>query len=270
MNTAIKIIHKKDLELIKIFINICEENNLKYYMIGGTLLGAIRHRGFIPWDDDMDVAMPREDYNRFTEIFNDYSYESIELVSYKKDKNYKYYTSRLCNTKYKIVENTENKTNIFIDILPIDGFPKNKFIRNLHILKVLYHRMKISFYHSNTIDMKRKRNLMEKILIKIAKKISFNKIINQEKEKEKIDRILGKYSFYNSELVGTIMGAYRQREIVPKKYFGIPTKYKFENIQIKGPEKYDLYLTHIYGEYMKLPKKENRRTHCKYIEEIQN
>lgn len=264
MNT-IDIIHEKDLEITKEIANFCETNNISYYIIGGTFLGAIRHKGFIPWDDDVDIAMPREDYEKFIELFHKNTATKYKVLNYKLDKNYKYYISRVCNFEYKVIENTGNTTNLFVDIFPIDGFPNNKILRKIHSLRVLYHRMKISFYYNDTIDMKAKRKKYEKILIKLARTIPFNKVINPYKEKQKIDKILKKYSFYKCKYSGTIMGAYREREIVPTHYFGKPTKYLFEDINLYGPEKYDLYLKHMYGDYMKLPKEEERRTHCSKI-----
>lgn len=266
MNETINLVHKKDLEIISTFIQICNKNKLNYYIIGGTFLGAVRHKGFIPWDDDMDIAMPREDYNKFINIFNEEN--NLKLLNYNHDNNYKYYISRLCDMNYEITENSGNKTNLFVDIFPIDGFPKNNIIRKIHIFRILYHRMKLSFYYSDTIDMNAKRSLFERILIKIAKSIKFNKIIKPSKEKKKLDKILEKYSFYSSKYVGTIMGAYRQREIVPVEYFGKPTLYIFENMKLYGPEKYDLYLKHIYGDYMKLPSEEERRIHLKEIKKL--
>lgn len=267
MKEVIEEIHKEDLELVKFFIEICNKNNLKYYIIGGTLLGAIRHRGFIPWDDDMDLAMPREDYEQFLQIMNE-NKGKYKIFNYKKDKEYKYYISRLCNTDFEIEEITGNITNLFIDIFPIDGMPNNSILRKIHAIRILYHRVKLSFYYNDTIDKTRKRKFYEKILIKLATTIPFKKIINPLKEKNKIDKLLNKYSFYNKKYAGTIMGAYRTREIVPTVFFGKPTAYEFEDIQLYGPEMYDEYLTHMYGKYMKLPKKEEQKIHCKELRRI--
>ena len=266
-NNVIKIIHEKDMEIVEYFIDICEKNNLTYYIIGGTFLGAIRHKGFIPWDDDVDIAMPREDYEKFLKLSQQDEFE-YQVFNYKFDEEYKYYITRLCNPEYEIEEVSGNITKLFIDIFPIDGMPSNKIVKKFHVLKILYHRMKLSFYYNKTIDLKSKRNLLEKILIIIAKKIPFYKIIDPTKEKKKIDRLLKRYSFYTSKYSGTIMGAYREREIVPTDMFGKPTLYNFENIKLYGPEKYDEYLTHMYGDYMKLPKVEDRRIHCKQIKRL--
>lgn len=260
---VLNIIHKNILEIAKDFHNYCQKNKLTYYIIGGTFLGAIRHKGFIPWDDDMDIAMPREDYEKF---LKDFPQDKYLILNYKTNKDYKYYISKLCSKEYMIKEKTGNQVNLFVDIFPIDGMPKNKVAKKIHCLKILYHRMKLSFYYNDTIDKNKKRKLYEKILIFIAEKIPFKKIINPSREKAKIDKLLMKNSFYNSFYSGTIMGAYREREIVETRLFGKPELYTFEDTKFYGPEKSDEYLTHIYGDYMKLPSKEKQI--CNHIDSI--
>ena len=103
---------------------------------------------------------------------------------------------------------------------------------------------------------------MEKILIFLGKILPTKKMINPKKRLRKIDNQLKKYKMEDCKYSGTIMGAYRVREIVPTEYFGKPTKYKFEDIYLTGPEKYDEYLTHMYGDYMKIP--DDKKTHYSY------
>ena len=261
--TILKMVHKNALDIAKDFDNYCKKNNLKYYMIGGTFLGSIRHKGFIPWDDDMDIAMPREDYEEF---LKKYPQDKYLILNYKTHPEYKYYISKLCSKKYVIKEKTGNTVNLFVDIFPIDGMPNNKLLKKIHCLRILYHRMKLSFFYNDTIDKNKKRKFYEKILIVLATRIPFKKLINPSKEKYKIDKLLMKYSFYKSNYSGTIMGAYREREIVKTKLFGQPTLYKFEDTKLYGPERFDEYLTHIYGDYMSLPPKEKQI--CGHIDEI--
>lgn len=259
----IEIIHKNLLPILEEFITFCEKNNLRYYVIGGTFLGAIRHKGFIPWDDDIDVAMPRCDYEKFLTTFK--SDKGYYPINYKIDNNYKYYISKLCDPKYMIIEKTGIKTDLFIDIFPIDGMPKNKFKFKIHTSRILYRRYKLSFYYNDSIDMSKKRGKIEKVAIFLAKKIPFKKLINPTKEKQKIDKLLMKYPFDGSKYSGTIMGAYRRREIVPTEYFGKAVKYDFEKYKVNGPEKYNEYLTHMYGDYMKIPKDTEKYYHCEEL-----
>lgn len=255
---SIKEIQKIDYEMVKEFVKICKKYKFKYYIIGGTLLGAIRHQGFIPWDDDMDIAMPREDFEQFLVCASKELPNNLELITFKNNKKYRYYLPRIINKKYEIVEKRyeklNEKSNIFIDIFPIDGSPNNIFLRKIFYLKIMFYRMLVSMYYIDTIEPDKKRNFLDKILIKIAKIIPIKKMVKPKKVLTKIDNLLKKNKFENSKYVGTIMGAYRIREMVPKEYFGKPQKYKFEDTLLYGPEKYHQYLTHIYGNYQEIPK----------------
>lgn len=265
MSISIKDVQKEDLKIFKEFVKICNENNLNYYIIGGTFLGAIRHKGFIPWDDDIDVALPRKDFNKFIEIANSFLPNNMELICFQNDTYNRYYLPRIVNKEINVVEkrneNKSKKINLFIDIFPIDGTPNNSIQRRLYYLRIMYYRMLIAWYYIDEIDKQKDRKIYEKILIAIAKIIPTKKMINIKNILNKVDKLLQKYSFEESKYVGTIMGAYKTREIVPKEYFGKPTDYKFEGMKIKGPEKYNNYLTHMYGEYMLPPKNKVSNQH---------
>jgi len=265
MKYTLEQIHEIDLNLTKEFIKICNKFNLKYYIIGGTFLGAIRHKGFIPWDDDMDIAMPRDDYEKFLEIANNELPENMRLVTFYNDENHRYFLPRLVDLNTEIIEKRfekiGKKSNLFIDIFPIDGTPNNGLLRKIYYFRVLFNRMLVSLHYIDTIDPARKRKFYEKVLITFGKIIPIKKLINPKKVLIKIDNLLKKQKIEKSNNVGTIMGAYRTREIVPKEYFGVPTEYQFEDIKLTGPEKYDEYLTHMYGDYMTPPKNKDNNSH---------
>ena len=158
--SEIKIIQNKILEILKIFIETCEENNLTYYALGGTLLGAVRHGGFIPWDDDIDIGMPREDYEKFKKIasekFNDrYLFLSEDTPGYKKA------FSVIRDTSTKIVmnySNIEQEESLWIDIFPIDGLPEKGVKRKLHEKQYLFRRMMVQLSQFNSIVNQNKTN----------------------------------------------------------------------------------------------------------------
>ncbi len=260
-------IHAIDLKLAKEFVKICKKYNLNYYIIGGTFLGAVRHKGFIPWDDDMDIAMPRNDYEKFLEVANKELPTNMRLDTFYNNEKHRYFLPRLVDLDTEITEKRFEKVGIkshlFIDIFPIDGTPNNKILRKIHYFKILFYRMLVSMYYIDTIDPVRKRKTYEKILITIGKIIPVKWFVNPKKTLIKIDNILKKQKIENSNNIGTIMGAYRTREIVPKEYFGKPTKYQFEDINMTGPEKFDEYLTHMYGDYMTPPKNNNNEHYSK-------
>lgn len=258
-------LHQIDLEIVKNVIKICEKYNLKYFMLGGTMLGAIRHGGFIPWDDDIDLGMPRKDYETFLEIAEKELPDYLQVVNYKNTPSYQYYITRIQDKNVKVIEerigNDSKFTYASIDIFPIDGTPNNKLLRKLYFFRVLSHRALMSLYYKDSIDRKRKRGTIEKAFLWIMEKIPFEKIIDPYKEKEKIDKLLSSQNVDTSKYIGNIMGAYRTREIVPKEWYGKGTKYKFEDIELNGFDKYHEYLRYTYGDYMELPTVESRKTH---------
>lgn len=270
MVKSIEELHKIDLDIVKDFKRICDENEFKYYMIGGTLLGAIRHGGFIPWDDDIDIGMPRDDYEKFLLIANDELKKNLKISNFKTNEKYQYYISRIIDLNNPIVEkrirNNNKNVHASIDIFPIDGTPNNFFIRKLYYFRVMFHRALMSLYYRDSIDKERKRSKTESILVFILEKIPFERIISASHEKNKIDKILKSQSIDKSDNIGTIMGAYRTREIVPKIYFSSGREYKFEDIYLNGPSMYDEYLTHMYGKYMDIPSLDERKSHFEFEE----
>ena len=124
----------------------------------------------------------------------------------------------------------------------------------------------MSLCYKDSIDPDRKRSKKEKFLLFILTKIPINKIFKPNKEKDKIDKLMRSYLIKNSNDIGCLMGAYRTREMVSKRIYGEGAYYQFEDIKMRGPEFYDDFLKEIYGDYMKLPPVELRKTHFKIIE----
>ncbi len=258
-------IHKADLKIMNEFVRICEKYHFEYYIIGGTFLGAIRHKGFIPWDDDMDIALPRKYFNEFLKVANKELPQNMELLTFQNDTNLRYYLPKIVDKNVQIVEKrNEDKgvtIQVFIDIFPIDGTPNNKILRKIYYFKILYYRMLIAWYYIDEIDKNKKRKFHEKLLISIGKKLPTKRFISIKKVFYKLDRLLQRNSYESSNFVGTIMGAYKTREIVPKEYFGKPVPYSFEDTLLTGPSMYHEYLTHMYGDYMKPPKNKFANQH---------
>ena len=258
------------MSIVKEVISICNTNNLLYYALGGTMIGAIRHKGFIPWDDDIDLGMPRKDYERFLEIAPQKLSDKLKLINYKTDPDYHYYITRILDTTIKVIETRyehEGKyTHASIDIFPLDGSPNNYIVRKLYYLRVLAHRAMMSLHYKDGIDQERKRGVCERLLLSIMGSLPTDKLFNAFNQKEKIDKILCKYDMWNSVVSGNIMGAYRTKEMVPTAWYGKDSFYEFEDIKIRGIKEYDKYLTYLYGDYMTLPPEESRKTHFKILD----
>jgi len=270
MTTNMDLLHKVDMDIVKEVVAICDKYNLMYYMLGGTMLGAIRHKGFIPWDDDIDLGMPRRDYEIFLKAAPKELSENLKVVNYKTDPDYHYYITRIQDTDTKVIEerigNEGKYTHASIDIFPIDGTPNQPVMRKIYFFRVLFHRAMMSLCYKDSIDRKRPRSKPEKALLWIMEKVPVEKMTTPYKEKEKIDRLLKHQSIDGAEYIGNIMGAYRTREIVPASFYGKGKMYPFEDIELRGMEDYDAYLTYTYGDYMQLPPEDKRKTHFKIIE----
>lgn len=269
MKKNIDLLHEADLEIVKEVVRICDENGLMYYMLGGTMLGAIRHKGFIPWDDDIDLGLPRKDYEKFLEIAPKLMPNHLKLVNYKTDPDYHYYITRILDTETKVIENrfaSEGKyTNVSIDIFPLDGSPNNSLLRKFYCKKLLMHRAASSLHFKSLID-KRKRPWHEELLLKFIKLFPTDKIFSFYGQIAMCDKMLKKYDMADSLYTGNCMGAYRDRELVPTEWYGKDTYFDFENIRLRGFKEYDKYLTQLYGDYMKLPPEDRRRIHFTIVE----
>ncbi len=263
-------LHTINLEIVKEVVRICEKYNLTYYMSGGTLLGAIRHKGFIPWDDDIDLAMPRDDYETFIQVCTKELPASYLLVNFKTDSKYQYYITRIKDINTKVIEerigNNSKYTNASIDIFPLDGSPNNILLRKIYFFRVMSHRAIMSLCYKDSIDRQRRRNMIEKTFLFLMEIIPIEKIFDPYKQKCRIDKIMRKYKVEHSQNIGCLMGAYRTKQMVPKKFFGNGQYYKFEDIELNGPKMYDEYLKQMYGKYMELPPVPSRKTHFKIVE----
>ena len=262
-------LHQVDLSIVREVVKICNKHNLSYYMLGGTMLGAIRHKGFIPWDDDIDLGMPRKHYEKFLEIAPNELPKNLQVVNYRNTPSYQYYITRIQDSRFKVIEerigNDSKYTHAAIDIFPIDGTPNNSLLRKIFFFRVLFHRALMSISYKDSIDRKRKRGVAEKILLWTMETLPIHQVIDPYKEIVKIDKLLSSQNIDNSKFIGNIMGAYRTREIVPKEWYGKGTLYQFEDIELVGFDKYDEYLTYTYGDYMQLPPTEQRKSHYSFL-----
>lgn len=261
----IKIIQDKILSILKEFISICKDNNLTYYALGGTLLGAVRHKGFIPWDDDIDIGMPREDYEKFKKIASNALSDNYKFLS-EDTSNYKKAFSVIRDDSTKIImnySNEEQEESLWIDIFPLDGMPSNPLKKKYHSYRYLYTRMMVQLSQFNSLVNQKKENRpwLEKVIIRIANVVKIEKVISFSWAQKKYLQTIKKYSF-NEGFAGNYTGAYKLREIVPSDYFGQPILLQFEDLKLSCPHKFREYLTAIYGaDYMQLPPEEKRVLH---------
>lgn len=256
LNESLK---KIQIEMLKSFIDVCDKLKLRYYVIGGTLLGAVRHEGFIPWDDDIDVGMPRQDYEIFIRKGQQYLEEKYFIQNNFTDLEYPNNFSKIrnCNTTFieTSIKNLNVNHGVYIDIFPIDGTPNSK-------IEKLIFKIKNSLYITRIIQIyfykeRKKCSYKYKILKCISKIVLPSIKITTVKR----DKLLKKYNFESSNIVANYCGAWGEKEIMPKEYFGNPVIGMFEGIKVNMPSQYDKYLRQLYGDYMTLPPIEKRKSH---------
>lgn len=247
---------EKLLEMLIYFDRICSENNLTYYAIGGTFLGALRHKGFIPWDNDIDVAMPRRDYSKIAGIVNsDHSKYVIETPQ-SPAKDYLHTVSKLYDTSTTMIEDlkVECRRGVYLDIFPIDGIGNTEaeVIKNYRKIKLLN-----GIFAARTCIVRGQRKWWKNMAIRTVGAIP-ESIIDTKKLLIKLDDLCQKYDFENSEYVGVLLTQYGLKYVMPRRLFDSTQRYVFENTTIVGVKDYDEYLTLLFGNWRQPPPPEKQ------------
>lgn len=266
-DSSLRQLQLKELELLKVFQKICADNNISYFALGGTLLGAVRHKGFIPWDDDIDVGIPRPDYERLCKILEQGALgDNIRFRSFKNTEGYIRYFGRLEDESMKIVRHDNIKVEeafAWIDLFPLDAMPNNAILRKIKVFQVLILRAlyRFSCFDSLVNVNKKGRPLHERILVWIGLHTPIQKFFNTKNCLMSLEKALTSTPYDRSNYLVNAMGAYKFREMFHKDYYKDGTSYPFEDTEIRGPVDYDFVCAQLYGDYMTPPKMDDRNHH---------
>lgn len=264
-----KKVWKIELDMLEEFIRVCDRHNLKYFADSGTLLGAIRHKGFVPWDDDIDVVMKREDYDKLIKLYYNEFKEPYFLQSAYTDRTYYRGHAQLRNTNTTAIlegekENVSFNQGIFIDIFPIDEIEKNVILRKFKFyrLKLLRRIYRIKFNKNLPNNpLKKVIKITVRFLIKNMNYLkSFQKYEKICKKVYTKSGLLSKVSFYDS---------YKKYKNFPISYFEESINVPFENMNINVPKNYDDILKKYYGKDYMIPKRVGN-SHNTYILDTEN
>ncbi len=263
ITNEIKEVQKIALNVLIYIDKVCRDNKIRYSLAGGSLLGAIRHKGFIPWDDDIDIFMPRDDYEKFLKIMDEdaKTNEKIKCLHFdEKYPDYFYRFAKVCDTSTTLQESTfirNENLGVFVDIFPIDGID----IKKAHkiIKKSSYYNRMVA--HSAMIKLNKKNVSTLKYLIKKYIICPFSKISGYKYWWNKSENFIKQYKFDNWDYVIPYSGVYKEKDIFPKKFFDTLVEYDFEGCKFLAIKDYDPYLKSIYGDYMTPPPPEKRITH---------
>lgn len=251
---------KIQLDILDEIVNICDRNSLQYYLSYGSLLGAVRHKGFIPWDDDIDICLFRKDYEQLIKILKSKKDNDIPvwLDIIDGDVSEYYYTFAKAVDSRTIAKMEDNLTDhgIWIDIFPLDNLPDNQLLRGLFLHYCYFLRAVILAMTTDFLGTASGSKTYIKRLLNIcAKSIGKKRVYNHY---EKICRI---NKDNHSDYVGMLFSAYGVRDCVLREKVSKASTYTFEDRYYTGYANYDYFLSKMYGDYMKIPPVEKQRTH---------
>jgi len=251
-------VRKIQLDMLDVFIDYCSENNLRYYLDAGTLLGAIRHKGFIPWDDDIDVCMPRRDYEKLLLLAKDGISGDVELL-FPEDSIYP--MLKIINKNTLMIEfpnSIKNEIGVYIDVFPKDGVSNKNCIAYFQCFLIKCLVLLNWFFKVSIYKWKSDGNMLKRSIAFLVRLLLGNRCVKFPLKL--IDKLAKLYSFDDSKRVATVIAG-GMKNCVDKSKFDDFDLAPFEHLSAKVPIGHNDYLRQLYGEYMIVPPIEERLTH---------
>lgn len=254
---SLKDIHQILLHIAIAFVEVCERHKIPYFMIGGTMLGSIRHKGFIPWDDDMDFGVYSDDYDKLKmylkrDLKAPYRCISFENCEYVKYPFFKVEDSSTCVLDKTVDLPIEEMPGLNIDIFPI--FPcKRKSLKNIRVFGMI---KLVSFLYLESSENSKLKKSIRSLLRTIFYGLTKDKLLK---------RILGLAHSMTGDDKGNLFGRWKGKEIFPKNVYDALESYPFETTFFYGIKNFDFYLRQMYGDYMQLPQENMRKAHIQNV-----
>ena len=263
------------LDIYEEFCRVCDRHGLRHYVVSGTLLGAVRHKGFIPWDDDFDLAMPRPDYDKFKELAKTELPCHLQWMDWHNTSGFRMLFGKVMDCRQEKIEGLERilghqlSNGLFVDVFPIDGYPDSGLVRfGYKILEAVFLVVGRHYaYRCEGVRMSLKRRMVDflgslfSFLFPVFKTIP--------RYVSACERYLMWIPFADnrsSAMGGILLGKFHL--VFPPRMFGCGVKFPFEGVEVRAPMMWRKFLESHYGNYMKLPPEEKRHpthdygTHC--------
>lgn len=243
------------VEILSYIHNICINNGINYSLIGGSLIGAIRHNGIIPWDDDIDIILDSEQYFKLIECIKNDNNKKYKLLNNENNDSYFYPFAKVVDTETIMIESDTKKIEdygIYVDIFKYNNYPNNRLVAKIHYNRMMFYKKLIGMYSTLEYNKSLKNNILKKYVNIVGIKYilsKYDKICNFYNKKKK-SHVISNWPAYGFKKELQMQENIREYEIV-----------KFENIDVMIFKNYDKVLRQTFNDYMKLPPKEERISH---------
>lgn len=263
-------IHATQIQIMDAVHALCEKQNITYYMIAGSVLGAVRHGGFIPWDLDIDIAMLRPDYERFIQLCETQLDEQLCCLHWENNAKHSRPHAVICKKgtvltlKYDCFNRHADNFGIYIDVFPLDNAPDEEKLRKKHAKQLLSLRKlkerRVPYSYSCDVWRRAVHYTVSFLLSWLP-----IKTINRYQQ-----QLMQKYRDQQTSCICSMASQYAyEKQCMPRSIYGKPVLLEFEGRRYYAPEKYEAYLTRLYGDYMQLPPEEKRQANLEVYAEVE-
>ena len=262
------VVHELAQESLVLLDEICKTHDIVYYMRGGSALGAVKYGGFVPWDDDIDIVVPRESYERLIFIMPKVFGGKFQFVSYQKYGNSYCYVPRVILSEEYCDAHCLQKNNIrgisLLDVAPLDGFPESPVAQKMYITRALGLRALASLWTIDADSAKSTHDSSMQSILNLMYKTRVYKLYKQNDIYRELDRLYTSCSYGATEYASAFHTSKAQKEIVPFSWWGNGALRTFNDLQVRVPLHYDEYLSQLFGADWKTcepPERERTKSH---------